>query len=310
VGIVVCDIDGLKLINDTLGHEKGNELLKLTSSILRKACREGDCTARIGGDEFVLLLPSRSCQELDDACRLIHKNITAYNADHESMLLSLSLGSCWQENGQYIHDALQEADNSMYRHKLHNGQSARSAILQALMKALEARDFATQGHTERVGELALKLASHLDLAEQCVTDIWLLSKFHDIGKVGIPDQILFKEGPLTKAERAVINRHSEIGYRIARSASDISHVADFILKHHEWWDGKGYPLGLKGEEIPIECRIVAIADAFDAMTNDRPYRKAMSDAEASRQLELFAGQQFDPLIVQIFLEKVINDSQK
>jgi HD-GYP domain-containing protein (c-di-GMP phosphodiesterase class II) len=169
------------------------------------------------------------------------------------------------------------------------------------MKLLEARDFITEGHAERVQCLMAKMASSLGLPKHKITELSLLSRFHDIGKVGISDQILFKKGPLTLKERKEMERHCEIGYRVARSSFDLLPIADWILKHQEWWNGKGYPLGIAGEEIPLECRILAIVDAFDAMTSDRPYRKAMSHKEAIVELQQSAGTQFDPKLVDEFI---------
>jgi HD-GYP domain-containing protein (c-di-GMP phosphodiesterase class II) len=130
---------------------------------------------------------------------------------------------------------------------------------------------------------------------------------HDLGKVGIPDSILFKPGSLTGKEWEIMRQHPEKGYRIAQATTDLAGIADLILMHHERWDGHGYPLGLAGEEIPIECRILAIADSFDAMTNDRPYRKAMPVEEALAELEKCSGTQFDPQLVAAFLEIMSGD---
>jgi HD-GYP domain-containing protein (c-di-GMP phosphodiesterase class II) len=140
------------------------------------------------------------------------------------------------------------------------------------------------------------------MPESKITDLRLLAQFHDIGKVGIPDRILFKRGPLTSEEASEMQRHSEIGHRIAMSAPDLAPIAEFILKHHEWWNGTGYPLKLKGENIPLECRILAIADAYDAMTSDRPYRRAMPHEDAIAEIMKCKGVQFDPELVLVFIE--------
>lgn len=197
-----------------------------------------------------------------------------------------------------------EADNNMFKQKLFHNHSNRSAIIQTLSKALEARDFITEGHAERLQSLILKLAARISLSESRRTDLRLFAQFHDIGKVGIPDRILYKNGPLTKQEKEIMQRHSEIGFRIAQTAPDLAPIADWILKHHEWWNGNGYPLGLKGEEIPLECRILSIVDAFDAMTNDRFYRKALPVETAINEIKKYGGIQFDPELVPKFLEVV------
>ncbi len=189
----------------------------------------------------------------------------------------------------------------MYRQKLLHRLSSRSAIVQALMGALEAKNVETREHVDRIGELALLVARRMGYPEGRILELELFAKFHDIGKVGVADSILNKPGRLTDDERKEIERHAEIGYHIASSTPELAPIARFILKHQEWFDGNGYPLGLKGSEIPVECRIVAIADAFDAMTSDRPYRKAMSSALAVAELRRCAGTQFDPELVEIFL---------
>jgi HD-GYP domain-containing protein (c-di-GMP phosphodiesterase class II) len=146
----------------------------------------------------------------------------------------------------------------------------------------------------------VELALAVGLPESTLPDLRLLGRFHDIGKVGIPDNILFKPGRLTDGEYEIMKRHSEIGYRIAQSSADLAPIADWILKHQEWWNGEGYPLGLKGEEIPLPSRLLAVVDAYDAMTNDRPYRKAMTHEQAIVELERCAGTQFAPDLVGIF----------
>ncbi len=199
-----------------------------------------------------------------------------------------------------------EADNNMYREKLFQSNSTRSAIVNTMMKALEERDFITEGHVERVQNLVVEMGNKLCFGERQMTDLKLLAQFHDIGKVGIPDSILFKTEKLTEHEMTVMKRHSEIGFRIANSAPDLVPIADWILKHHEWWDGSGYPLGIRGLDIPLKCRILHIVDAYDAMTSDRPYRKAKTNKEAIEELKRNSGKQFDPDLVPLFIE-IIKD---
>ncbi len=304
VGIIVCDVDGLKSVNDTMGHAAGDELLVAAARVFRESFRESDMVSRIGGDEFAILLPNCSRAAVEKACRRIQNAIARYNEENQGLPLSISIGFATGEVPANLAELFREADNNMYREKLHRSQSARSALVQTLMKALEARDFITEGHADRLQDLVASVARSIGLPDHRISDLCLLAQFHDIGKVGIPDRILFKPGPLTSREVAEMRRHCEIGYFIAISPPDLMPVADWILKHHEWWNGKGYPLGLKGEEIPLECRILAIADAYDAMTNDRPYRKAMSHKEAVAELKKCAGTQFDPDLVPLFIKIV------
>lgn len=303
VGMIICDVDGLKLVNDTLGHSTGDKLLWLTAGIIKKCFREEDKVCRIGGDEFAIILPRSELTLVEHACYRIRKAVERYNIENEEFPLSLSVGFAVSGNKkETARDVFKEADNNMYQEKLHRSKSSRSAIVQALMKTLEARDFITEGHAERLQDIVISLGVVLGLSERNLADLRLLAQFHDIGKVGIPDRILFKPGRLNDEEFKEMKRHSEIGHRIAQSAPDLQPIADYILRHHEWWNGGGYPLGLSGENIPLECRILAIADAYDAMTSDRPYRKAMSQKQAFAELKNNSGLQFDPKLVPVFIK--------
>lgn len=305
VGIIICDVDGLKLVNDTLGHNTGDQLLRQTAGIIKQCFREEDLIFRIGGDEFAIILPKSELSLVEQACHRIRKAVESYNVENVEFHLSLSVGfAVSRKTNANIDDVFKEADNSMYREKLHRSKSSRSALVQTLMKALEARDFITEGHADRLQTIAISLGKTLGLSERNLADLRLLAQFHDIGKVGIPDRILFKPGPLTDEEFKEMKRHSEIGYRIAQSAPDLLPIADQILRHHEWWNGEGYPFGIKEADIPLECRILAISDAYDAMTSDRPYRKAMSQEKAFKELINHAGIQFDPKLVPIFIRVI------
>ena len=309
VGIIVCDVDGLKAVNDTLGHRAGDRLLADAAGILKGCFRKSDVVARVGGDEFAVVLPRCGVQALERICSKIKEAFAGYNATNPELAVSLSIGfAVKDEPGISLEEVFRRADTSMYREKLHHSESARSAVVQALTKALAARDFITGGHAERLERLVVGLARAAGVPELRLADLKLLAQFHDIGKVGIPDRILFKPGPFDEVERAEMQQHSLLGYRMALTVPDLAPIADWILKHHEWWDGRGYPLGIKGEEIPLECRILAIADAYDAMTSDRPYRQAVSREEALSELKRCAGTQFDPHLVAKFVEMVEKES--
>ena len=303
LGIIICDIDGLKFVNDTLGHDKGDILLIAAAKVLKMCIRKKDILARIGGDEFAIFLPACDIRELEGVTSRIHTAIIDYNTAQQELPLNISVGFAVTRSNPLptVNDLFKEADNNMYREKLHRRQSNRSAIVQTLTMALEARDFITEGHAARMQDLVCNMARALEVPERNIKELQLLAQFHDIGKVGIPDRILFKTGPLTAAEYQEMKRHSDIGYRIAQSSPDLTPISNWILKHHEWWDGSGYPLGLVGEDIPLECRILAIADAYDAMTTYRPYKKTMTHSEAIAELIKCAGTQFDPYLVEKFI---------
>ncbi|MGE5372669.1 MAG: HD domain-containing phosphohydrolase [Solirubrobacterales bacterium] len=303
--VLVFDVDGLKLVNDTLGLAAGDLLLQACAGILRENCDAADILCRTGGDEFAVLSPNRSQTGLDQKIEAIRHGIREHNRIHPDLPLSIAIGYATRTRPEpALIDLFKDAGKHMYREKLLHSQSARSAIVEVVMKALEVRDFITEGHTDRLQDLVSMIARALRFDDQQLNDLCLFARFHDIGKVGIPDRILFKPAALTPEEFEEMKTHSEIGYRIALSSPELIPIADLILKHHEWYNGKGYPFGLAEENIPIECRILAIADAYDAMSNDRPYRKAMGKETIVQEIRRCAGTQFDPHLVAVFLEVI------
>ncbi len=302
VTIISADLDGLKLVNDTMGHDAGDGLLKDCAEVLKGALRRSDVLARVGGDEFSAIL-SRTDRKTGEAImRRIRENVEAYNLAHAALPLGISIGTATAENKDIsLKDLFKRADDMMYRDKLYRSSSSRGKIVQSLLAALAERDYITEGHARRLEALCRAMGERIALSSHQLADLALLAQVHDLGKVGIPDHILFKPGPLTEEEWDIMRGHPEKGYRIASSSPDLSGVADLILKHHERWDGGGYPMGLKEQEIPVECRILAIVDAFDAMTNQRPYNRTKSSEEALVEIKEHAGRQFDPNLVPIFI---------
>jgi diguanylate cyclase (GGDEF)-like protein len=305
IGVFFVDVDGLKFINDTLGHKCGDALLKRVAWILRRSFPESTSMFRIGGDEFVILMPSGNPTQMEECYKSIRDNIQKENDKQQDPLLLVNL-SCGYALGvnQDVHNVLHEAESKMYREKLLHHTSENRTIIHTVKQMLAARDFDTGVHSERLEKLIVDLAGLAGMAPSSTADLVLFARFHDIGKVGLADHILLKPGPLTKKERREMQQHCEIGWRIANASTDLLPIADWILKHHEWWDGNGYPLGLKAEEIPFECRLLAIVDSYDAMVSDRPYRKALSRQNARDELIRCSGSQFDPDLVNIFLVMV------
>ncbi len=309
IAVVMGDVNGLKLTNDVFGHQAGDILLQSVANVLQENCKEEDLVARWGGDEFVIFMPRTSLRQAEAIIQTIQ------NADmpvQESGLgLSLSLGCAVKETINYnIQDALKEAEEHMYHQKLLDGKSYRNAIINTLLATLYEKSNETQEHSKRLEEYCHAIGRKLGLSSKELNELSLLALLHDIGKGGIDLSILQKPGSLTQEEWAEMKRHPEIGYRIARATPELLSVADLILTHHERWDGKGYPNGLLGEEIPLACRILAVTDAFDAMTHDRIYRHALSTEEAIVEISQNSGTQFDPTIATIFIEIMTSPSKK
>jgi len=312
LSIILGDLNGLKLSNDVYGHETGDELLIRISEILTENCRDNDLIARIGGDEFAMVLPNTTREEANE----INENIKSscersdfHPVNFKPIILSISLGICTRETmDRTMEETLKYAEDRMYTHKLLEGKSVRSTIIASLRNTLFERSNETELHAMRMTELANQLAVEVGLTKHEVDEIKLLTLLHDIGKIGISDNILNKEGQLTVEEWGEMKKHPEVGFRIAQSTTELAHIAELILTHHEHWDGGGYPQGLAGEEIPKLSRILALVDSYDVMTHDRPYRDKMTPAQAVKEIKRCAGTQFDPVLSKIFVEKVLKES--
>ena len=305
LSIVMLDVNGLKVINDTFGHHEGDKLLQHLSQSLTSVSRQGDILARIGGDEFAILLPSTTSEQAHEFCERIKQTCQQDKIEPIYLRLNISLGHTTQE-GEYkeINSLLKAADRNMYQDKLFNGKSREKHFLEAFRIALAERDPHTSDHAQRLLELALSLGKRVGLSEYQLGSLKLLALLHDIGKIGIPDNILFKTYILTPSEWEKMREHSRIGYRMAKNIPDFAPIAQEILYHHEHWDGTGYPEGLKGEKIPLLSRIISIVDAYDVMQSRRPYKGPISKTKVLKEIKRCAGTQFDPQLVEIFLKIV------
>ena len=308
LSIIVVNINGVRLINNAFGHTKGDAVIKEAATVLQRCCRKQDLLARTGGDEFSLLMPNTSYEEAYQVIEDINNHLGVSNSEtnkiHDfeiSLAVGFSTKNTLTEN---INETIKEAENYMYNRKLLNRRSSHSSILSSIVAAMFARSQETEEHAQRIAGLAIKIGKKLELPQQVLDQLLLFSMLHDIGKVGIDDRILNKPGSLTADEWIIMKKHTEIGYRIAMASPELETIAEYILTHHEKWDGTGYPKGLKGEEIPLLSRILALADAYDAMTEKRIYRKTLTREEAIEEIKINAGTQFDPAIARIFIEMI------
>jgi diguanylate cyclase (GGDEF)-like protein/PAS domain S-box-containing protein len=303
--IMTVDVNGLKLTNDAFGHKTGDQLLVTVAEILKKTCRPDAVIARMGGDEFQILMPKTNTEEAEIIKQDICKSAEAITLD--SVIVSLATGfSVKNDVGESIDAIILNADNQMYREKLKHGKTMRSQTIETVLRNINFKYDREQIHTERVSQYSEAIAKAMGLSEQEVTDIKNASALHDIGKIIVPPEILNKPDKLTADEYEIIKRHSETGYQILKSSDEYVKLAEYVLYHHERWDGNGYPEGLKGADIPYQARIIAVADTFEAMTAIRSYQKTKSKEEAAAELLRCSGQQFDPHIVEVFVKKVLN----
>ena len=300
LSIIMADINGLKLTNDIFGHKEGDLLLCKCARIFKKCFRMEDIISRHGGDEFVMLLPKTTEQEIIDIINRVKEECS--KTDGQKIPISVSMGGSTKTvMDKDINEVLLEAEEWMYQRKLADSRSISSTTITSLNRILLENSIVTKEHTERTNILALQLGKSLNLPDNTLAELSLLSTLHDIGKVAIPEEILLKQGKLSKSEWRLIKKHPEIGSNIARSSPHLAHIANAILSHHERWDGSGYPQGLKGDEIPITSRILALVDAYDAMISGRPYKSKMNQEEVIEEIKRCSGNQFDPDMVEKFL---------
>jgi len=301
ISLIMVDVNGLKIINDSLGHKKGDELLRKTAEILQGVLREEDIIARYGGDEFVILLPRTGNAAARKISSRIQQNCEKTGED--KLPVSLGVGIATKnELEDKIDDVLTRADNNMLQNKLINSRSTKNKIIESLLNVLGEKSAETKDHTRRLIEIARKLGEKVGLPPAELDKLSLLAHLHDIGKTSIPEEILTKSGDLEDDEWEKIKRHPQSGYKIALASEEFAVVARDVLAHHEHWDGGGYPQGLKGEEIPYLARILSIVDAYDVMISGRPYQEAVSREEALAEIIRCAGSQFDPELAKKFVE--------
>ena len=299
LSVIMIDVNGLKLTNDAFGHETGDRLLKKVAGIMKKECRNDDIVARLGGDEFSVILPKTDAVQ----AKLIMDRITG-SADKEnlkSIVISVAAGYATKTSpDQNIDEIIKIAENNMYSDKINTGKRMRRKTFELITVNLFEKYSYEQDQSERMKKLAARIGSAMGLSKDQISTLETISYYHDIGKIIIPPRLLNRPSDLSLEEYDLVQRHAEAGYQIMKSQEEYSSIAIYVLSHHERWDGNGYPRKQKGHEIPLLSRILAVLDAYTAMTGNLPYKKSLSTDSAIMELKKNAGLQFDPEVVDIF----------
>jgi diguanylate cyclase (GGDEF)-like protein/PAS domain S-box-containing protein/putative nucleotidyltransferase with HDIG domain len=302
--VMIVDMNNLKLTNDIFGHDMGDRIIREAANLLKETLRGDDIIARTGGDEFLILLPKTSAEEAEEIKDRIQRN--GHNQRVDSLRISLAIGfSTKIREDEQLEDNLRYADSYMYENKQKNDENVKKEIVIDFLEENRNKFEDERQHNEETSKLAAALYRELGKTPDQVEEFKKAVSLHDIGKVIIPKEILNKKEPLNPEEMVIIKRHSKVGYEILRILGHHEKYAKAIRYHHERFDGGGYPDGLKGDEIPLEARIIAIADAYQSMTSHRPYKEAMTSQDAIKELRENAGKQFDKDLVEIFITKVI-----
>ena len=322
IGVALIDIDNFRLLNETYGHDAGNEALLTVAGVLRRSLPDDVAFGRYGPDEFLVVAQAGSVHLMID----VLERMRAVLVDHslqfdasERLPLTVSAGVClFPDHADSVTALLTVMALTLQEAKSSGGDAVRVAgrpsesepgtrtfdVFQGLIFAVDTKDRYTKQHSEDVARYGVFLAERLGLAPELVATIRVAGLLHDVGKIGVPDGILRKPGSLTAEEYAIVKQHVALGDLIVRDLPDVEVIRAGVRHHHERWDGDGYLDRLAGEEIPLVARILAVGDAFSAMTTTRPYRKALATDEALRRLEDAAGSQLDERLVTLFVDGI------
>jgi diguanylate cyclase (GGDEF)-like protein/PAS domain S-box-containing protein len=301
--VLMGDVNNLKLVNDVFGHHSGDELLITIAQILKESCRTEDIISRWGGDEFTILLPKTGNTEAEAICERIQRRCAEYKVSGGVQLKpSISLGfSVKTSMDSDINGVIKTAESYMYNNKISASKDINEAFIESMLQSLYEEEGEISSMAKRIVGMCSSLGREMDMKERELEGLRMAALLHDVGKVVISRDIIAKPDGLTQDEWEEIKRHPGIGYRIARSTPELVGVSGIILSHHERWDGSGYPNGLKGVDIPLESRIIAVVDAYDAMTQGRPYKAVKPAEEAISEIVRYSGTQFDPEVVNAFI---------
>lgn len=325
LGVLMIDVDNFKHFNDAYGHVVGDQVLKTVARVLRDVVRPYDVPARYGGDEFIVLMPRATERDMADLVQLIGDRLAEEghrdNVSGRTIPLAVSIGrACFPDDAVSRLELVDAADRNMYHVKrsAKSGTPAPKArglrhetvvegfdLLDSMITAIDNKDYYTRAHSEEVTEYALWIGQELGFPEEALRKIRVAGLLHDVGKIGIPDEILRKPGKLTDEEFEVMRQHPEVGAFMVGNIPGLSDIVPGVRHHHERWDGKGYPDKLAGENIPFLGRLLAVPDVFSALTTERPYRKGMDWDTALAKIVADSGTAFDPVIVEAFEKAVL-----
>jgi len=330
VSLLVIDVDHFQRYNSSYGHHVGDEALKLVANVLREVAPEFATLSRYGGEEFAVLLPLYNIDQAMKLAETIRNNVKEVFAEKGIPGVTVSIGGAESRANSTVSEGLllaaeiamnrakqlgrdciarfdqvpgANSNNNPYELFLYL-QDGSFAAMRALAAAVDAKDPYTQGHSERVARYAADLMRFIGASEREIELAYRAGTLHDVGKIGVPDAVLQKPGKLTEEEREVMETHTVLGELIVKKAPQLEDTLPAIRSHHERWDGTGYPDKLKGEDIPKLARVIALADAYDAMTSERPYRRALSKEEALLEIEKSSGTHFDPFLAPVFIEMI------
>lgn len=299
--IIVADLNGLKITNDTFGHETGDQMLITVSEIIKKNIKPNHSACRIGGDEIVVLMPQTQERECNDIVQNINRDTFAAKENPIKPMVALGCATTYYDCNDSFSRLFKSAEDKMYADKVANSEKNYDMIINSIKNNLRENKYESRDHCERLISMCRQIGKAVDLDENDIEYLALLAELHDIGKVGLEKELLIRAGPLNAEEWQRVKRHPELGFRIVSSSTKLSHIGKGILAHHEHWDGGGYPQGLKCEEIPFTARLFSIVEAYEVMTHERPYKPTYSKERAIKELNDYSGTQFDPNLVKLFV---------
>ena len=301
ITLMMCDVNGLKLTNDVFGHDQGDQLLIQSAELLSKHYSAAGVVARVGGDEFIVVSVRTTEAQGKHMIDKLHKELDKARLHTAQLSISFGLSTAYTSSDS-LQDLFKEAEIDMYRNKMRESSQHKRTIVQFLIDSLYKKSPYEKRHSEVVSLLCYHLAKEIGYFPSDLEEIKLAGMLHDIGKIGIDSSLLTKRIPLSADEWEILYRHAEIGFHILRSIHNFGRIGDWILTHHERPDGKGYPQGLLSEAIPLAAKIIAVANAYDAMTSPNSYRSPKTHLQACEELVRFSGSQFDSAVVQTFLQ--------